>query len=335
MQGTVLSVSSRALLDACRRLGIDTAPVLAAAGVDPAVLDDPDARLPVERVEALWRAAYEVSGDPNLALHAIEVLPPGAYRVVDFLAANAPSVGGAFEKIAAYFPLINDTVRVTCATGPRDASVTIEAPTRPAGVSRPYAEYTLAALYLRIRAGTRQPFPLLRVEFVHPAPADTANHARIFGCPIVWHAPACRLVVDRVAWDTPCAGSDATLFAVLDAHARHLLSQRPAPEDLVARVRSEVDAELGGGSPELSVIARRLAMSERTLQRRLAERGAVFNDLVDERRFERARAYLAARDISAAEVAYLLGFSEPSAFHRAFRRWSGETPTEFRKRTHA
>ena len=91
-RGSVLSVSSRALLDACARLGFDTGQILAAANLDPVTLRDPDARIPIEQADALWRKAYELSNDPNLALHAIEVLPFGAYRVIDFLAASAPTV---------------------------------------------------------------------------------------------------------------------------------------------------------------------------------------------------------------------------------------------------
>jgi hypothetical protein len=88
---TVLSVSSRALLEACTRLGLDTNQILRAAGLDAATLRDPDARIPVEQAGTLWQKAYELSNDPNLALHAIEILPSGAYRVIDFLASSAPT----------------------------------------------------------------------------------------------------------------------------------------------------------------------------------------------------------------------------------------------------
>ena len=105
MGGTVLSVSSRALLDACARLGLDTRQILRAAKLETSTLQDPDARISFEQVEALWHKAYELSNDPNLALHAIEVLPFGAYRVIDFLASSAPTIGAALAKVSDYFPL--------------------------------------------------------------------------------------------------------------------------------------------------------------------------------------------------------------------------------------
>jgi hypothetical protein len=112
MAGTVLTVSSRALLDSCERLGIDIAAVLAAAGVDRSVVDDPDGRLPGDKVRELWRCAYQVSGDSDLALHAAETLRFGAYRVIDYLAASAPTVGIALTQVSAYFPIINSAVRL-------------------------------------------------------------------------------------------------------------------------------------------------------------------------------------------------------------------------------
>ena len=331
-RGSVLSVSSRALLEACARLGIDTTQVLAGVAIDPAALEDPDTRIPVEQAEALWRRAYELSNDPNLALHAIEVLPFGRYRVIDFLAASAPTVGAALAKVSDYFPLINETVRLPYAVGEREVTFGLEAPGRLAAITRPYAEYTLAAVFLRTRIATSLSFPLVRVDFSHPRPPDIREHERIFACPVRFGAEACRLVIAREVWDTPRAGRDPTLFSILDTHARMLLDQRPAPSRLVARVREAIQAELRGGHPQLETIARRLAMSPRTLQRRLREEGVLFNDVLDELRFSAAKAYLAQRDIAGAEVAYLLGFAEPSSFNHAFKRWAGLTPSEYRRR---
>jgi AraC-like DNA-binding protein len=333
MGATVLSVSSRALIGACARLGLDTSQLLRAAGLDAPTLDDPDARIPVEQLQALWRQAYELSGDPHLALHAIEVLPYGAYRVLDLLGSSAPTVGAALAKVSDYFPLINTAVRLPYAVHGNHVTLAVEAPSHPALISRPYAEYTLAAMFLRTRAATGQRYPLLRVEFVHSRPADVSEHERIFECAVEFGAPRCQLVIARPVWEMPRAGgSDPMLFDVLDTHARMLLDRLPAPTGTGGRVREAIEAELRGGNPRLEVVAKRLAMSPRTLQRRLREEGIVFNDLLDALRFTAAKSYLAQGDIAGAEVAYLLGFAEHSSFNRAFRRWSGQTPTEYRRR---
>jgi AraC-like DNA-binding protein len=331
----VLSVSSRALLDACARFGLDTAEILRAARLDAATLEDPDARIPIKQVDTLWQKAYELSNDPNLALHAIEVLPFGAYRVIDFLGSCAPTIGAAFAKVSDYFPLINDLVRLPYEVRDRQVTFGVEAPTRPATITRPYAEYTLAAVFLRTRIATNQPFRLVRVDFTHPAPADISEHERIFECPVRFGADACQLVIAREVWETPRSEGDPTLFSILDTHAKMLLEQLPRRADIVGRVREAIEAELRGGSPTLESIARRLAMSPRTLQRRLRDEGAVFNDVLDAMRFRAAKAYLAQGDVAGTEVAYLLGFAEQSSFNRAFKRWSGQTPTEYRRRSAA
>jgi AraC-like DNA-binding protein len=331
MTATVLSVSSRAMIDACARLGLDTGEILRAVNLDRHTLNDPDARIPIEQAAALWQKAYALSGDPNLALHAIEVLPFGAYRVIDFLGTSAPTIGAALAKVADYFPLINDIVRLPYVVGDREVTYGVEAPMRPAAITRPYAEYTMAAIFLRSRVATNQRFSLLRVDFSHQAPGDISEHERIFECPVAFGAPRCQLVIAREVWDMPRGDSNPELFAVLDSHARMLLGQRHGAPDIASRVRQAIEAELRGGNPELDSVARRLAMSGRTLQRRLRDQGVLFNELLDAARFQAAKAYLAQRDIAGAEVAYLLGFAEPSSFNHAFKRWSGQTPTEYRR----
>ncbi len=228
MRGSVLSVSSRALLDACARLGLDTGQILRSAEVDPAALQDPDARLSVEQADALWQKAYELSNDPNLALHAIEVLPFGAYRVIDFLGTSAPTIGAALAKVSDYFPLIrNGVIRLPYVVGDREVTFAVEATSSPSAVTRPHAEYTLAAVFLRTRVATGQSYPLVRVEFSHPRPADISEHERIFECPVRFGAETCQLVIAREVWDTPRTGSNPALFSVLDTHAKMLLDQLP------------------------------------------------------------------------------------------------------------
>lgn len=321
------------MLNACARLGLDTSQILRAAGLDRATLENPDARIPVEQADALWRKAYELSGDPNLALHAIEVLPFGAYRVIDFLASSAPTIGTALAKVSDYFPLIrNGVIGLPYAVTDTQVTFGVEAPSCSAAITRPYSEYTLAAVFLRTRIATNQRYPLIRVDFSHPRPADISEHERIFECPVEFGAGTCQLVIARAVWDTPRVGSDPALFSVLDTHAKMLLDQLPNPAEIVAQVRQVLESELRGGQPQLESVAKRLAMSPRTLQRRLRDQGLVFNDVLDAMRFRAARTYLAQPDVAGAEVAYLLGFAEQSSFNRAFKRWSGQTPTEYRRR---
>ena len=331
MGGTVLTVSSRALLDYCEKLSIDTGTILRAVGVERSLIDDPDGRLPLEQARALWRQAYQASGDADLALHAAEALRFGAYRVIDYLAGSAPTVGAAIAQVSAYFPIVNSAVRLPITTRGEDIAMGVVSPADPAHITRPYVEYTFAAVFLRVREATGVRFPLSRLEFAFPAPASSAEHERIFECPVRFGAAESAMRVGRAAWETPNERADPDLFGVLADHARILGQKIPTEPDAVREVRQAIVERLNGGDLSLEGVAKQLAMSPRTLQRRLRDHGLCFADLLDSTRASAAKNYLSDRGISVAEVAYLLGFSEQSSFNHAFKRWTGQAPNEFRK----
>ena len=200
----------------------------------------------------------------------------------------------------------------------------------PEGVTRPYAEYCFAAFFLHIRAATGVRFPLRRLQFRHPRPPQTEEHERLFGCAIEFDAPRTRMLISREAWQARTTGAQAGVLQILAEHADLLLEKLPKGPDLVERTRKAIGQRLRGGDSTLEAVAAELAMSPRTLQRHLRELGYSFNALADEVRQKVADLYLRQPDIAIAEVAYLLGFSEQSAFNRAFRRWYGVTPKQYR-----
>ena len=273
--GTVLTVSSRALVGACERLGVDTEALLRAVGISRRTLDDPDARLEASKVSALWTKAYEMSGDPVLSLHAAEACPLGAYKVIDFMAFNAATVGEAFRYSARYFRLINTAVALPIDESGDPVTFDVVDETGPTGVSRPYAEYCLAAFVLRIRATTGVSFPLRRITFVHREPPDITEHERIFGCPVQFEAEHNRLYVARQVWDTRATTSPQPgVLQLLVEHADLLLQKLPRGPDLVERTRHAIGEKLRGGDSSLESVARELGTSGRSLQRHLGEHAA-------------------------------------------------------------
>lgn len=331
MAGSVLTVSSRAFIECCARLGIDTDAILAAAGVERAVIDDPDGHLPGPKVRELWRHAYQASGDPDLALHAAEGLRFGAYRVIDYLAAAAPTVGAAIRQVSDYFPIINSAVRLPIGEGPDTVTMGITCPEDPAHITRPYVEYTFTAVVLRVREATGVRYPVAGVDFAFPSPASTTEHQRIFECPVRFGARESLLHFGRAAWDAVNTRANPDLFGVLADHARILGAKVPTEPEPVREVRRAIAEQLKGGAPSLERTAKQMAMSPRTLQRRLRDHGLTYADLLDSTRAGAAKSYLSDRQISVAEVAYLLGFAEQSSFNHAFKRWTGQAPSEFRR----
>jgi AraC-like DNA-binding protein len=329
---TVLTVSSRALLDAYAALGLDTDALLAAAGLARAEVTDPDGRIAVDKMTALWREAHARAGDPDLALHAAEALPFGAYAVIDFLARTSASIGTALERISHYFPLINSAVELPIELGGEHVRLDLRDRRGPGKLPRGYAEYALAAIVLRTRVAVGIAFPLERVDFAYEPPAAHGEHARIFGCAIRFAAERTGVVLARAVWDTPVERADTGLAAVLERHAQMLMAQLPRVSEPIARVRATIQEQLtGGGDASLDAVARKLGTSRRSLQRRLADEELGYAQVLDDVRSTLARAYLAQRELSISEVAYLLGFSEQSSFTRAFRRWTQMSPAEFRR----
>ena len=334
-EGTVLTVSSRALVEACGRLGVDTGTLLRTVGIERTTLEDPDARLENREAGALWAKAYELSGDPVLSLHVAEACPLGAYKVIDYMGASARTVGEAFRYSTRYFPLINTAVRLTIEESGDPVTFDLQGDDGPAGVSRPYAEYCLAVFVLHVRAATGVAFPLRRVTFTHRLPPDIREHERIFGCPVRFEQDHNRIFFDRAVWETPTRGAHSGMLGVLIEHADLLLQRLPRGPDLIERTRRAIGGRLRGGDPSLESVARELGMSDRSLQRHLRELGYTFNALADEVREATARLYLEQPDIALAEIGYLLGFADQSAFNRAFKRWTGCTPRQARVAVHA
>ena len=327
----VLAVASRAVLAAVEALGLDGDALLTEVGLERASLDDPDRRIPASAADGLWQAAMARSPDPNLALHAAERLEFGAYRVIDHLAAHAPTLGRSFERIATYFGLVDPRARLEIET--RDPLCSITMAASVPGIAIPLAalEYTFAALYLRTRAGLGIDYRPERIELAAAQPEHISEHERVFGCPLRFGCERSVMLIRREHWDHARA-SDPSLFEVLDRHAALLLASLPPASPLLAELREAIVAELRDGEATLARVGKRLGMSGRTLQRRLDEQQLEFRTVVDQVAGELAKRYLQDRALAIAEVAFLLGFADQSAFTRAFKRWTGVTPGRWRAR---
>ena len=335
MPSTVLAVASNALLDACVELGLERDALIEAAGLDAGQLEDPDARIPALAADGLWAAALAQTGDPLLALHAAEALPFGAYRVIDFLVAHAPTLADALERCAAYFPLIDPRGHLDWRRDDEGRGYLSFTAADGRPLPRPAVEYTFAAFVLRTRAGCGVAWTPAAVEMRGPEGPEPSHTelTRVFGVEPDYLAAHDRLVVEPHDCTRPSDGANRALFEVLDNHAKLLLAQLPEPElDLVRELRAAIEGELRGGRVTLERVARGVGLSGRTLQRRLDEEGLRFGELVDAVKAKVARAYLDDRSLALCEVAFLLGFADQSAFTRAFKRWTGDTPGRYRKR---
>ena len=316
------------MVAACEAMGLDAGAIFQRAGVGRAQIDDPDGRIPLQTVADLWEAAIALTRDPGLGLKVAVATPFGSYRVIDFLAASASTVGDGLTAVARYFPLINTALGWEIAVRSDTVRMALSHPMIPS-LPRLPAEYTLAVTVLHCRKASGFDWPLEEVELAFEAPSSTSEHRAVFGCPVRFGASANAFVLARSEWDRATASGSSELLRALQAHADELLARLGTDQVIAGRVQRLLVDELRGGEPTLGRLAKRMAMSARTLQRRLDEEGTTFAAVLDDTRRELAGAYMAQRDVALADVSYLLGFSEQSAFTRAFQRWHGVAPSRY------
>lgn len=324
MQGLVSTVSTQALLALAARVGLDRSSLVDGAPVDPEKLADPNARVPFADVVPIWDRAT-ATGVP-LGLRAAAALPFGAYRVIDFLCWSSPNVRDGVSKLARYMPLLNDAITMEVEEDEEPIRVVLHSAIE---IPRSYAAFVFAAMIVRQRVVHTEPLGLSAVHFRGPSPADPSEYESTFECRVAFEAEAHHLEFSRADWESPLQPSDPSLYATLTEHADRLMSVRER-SDIAKRAARAILEELQGGDASLERVAKRLAMSERSLQRHLKDAGTSFAALLESQRSKAARRYLERGDFSVHEVGHLLGFSGPNSFARAFKRWTGKTPGQYR-----
>jgi AraC-like DNA-binding protein len=327
---TVSTRSVRPVLARLGSLGIDREPVLAAAGAEVATLDDPDARIPHELAIAVWREASRASADDAFGIHTAEQIRPGAFDVLDYATRSSSTLGEAFVRLARYHRLLHDVAVVRLEVDGDRAELTHSLPEAAGVLPRHPVEFIVAAWLVVARQATGRDFAPLEVRFRHARPAGLAEHERLFRAPVRFDQPVNGLMLDRSLLELPLVRADPGLCAVLERRLTELLEKMPRPQSFSARVREAVAKDHSMTAASADEVARKLHMSRRTMQRMLATEGTTFTKLVDALRRDLATRYLGEPAIAIAEVAFLLGFSEASAFHRAFKRWHGVTPALYR-----
>ncbi|MBZ5554633.1 MAG: AraC family transcriptional regulator [Acidobacteriia bacterium] len=321
------------ILDAVRRAEVRSGELFDTVKLDTSALDDPEARIPYHTLVTLYEQGSRLTGDDAFGLHLAERITPQMFDVVGYAAMNSPTLGEALMRVIRYDRIWTDGSKYRLEREGPIVRILYEYTSPDPKNCRQECEASLAGLVCVGRSLTGVRWTPLEVNFKHPCPGDTSEHGRIFGAPVRFLMPANEMVLDRQLLDQPLVKADLGLCAVLDRHATEMLDGLPRQVDLIARLRRTLAQSLRGGSPGVEALARELGMSTRTLQRRLSEEGTSYHRLLEDLRHDLSRKYLLEPGLATGEVAYLLGFSEPSAFHRAFRQWTGMTPGDYRQRT--
>ncbi|HLK37969.1 MAG TPA: AraC family transcriptional regulator ligand-binding domain-containing protein [Polyangiaceae bacterium] len=291
---------------------------------------DPGSRLPVRQVNELATSQVRETGDPDLGLKAAEAMPLGGGGALDYAMHTASSIREASEVGARHSPLFNDALGVQIDVRGPSAILRVDiAPPVPRAVT----DFTLAVWYRNYLRAPLADAPKLECWFSHSRPSNTNEYERTFGTAgLRFGAPFSGFAFAREWLDAPLPGSDPALHALLCEHVALMLEQLPQRRTVAARVREIALRDLLRGSPNVVTVARQLRMSARTLGRRLQTEGTSFTALLDDLRRELALRHVGGNHAELSEIAFRLGFAHVEAFHRAFRRWTGETPLGYRRK---
>jgi len=335
-----LSVSSvNIILFAARQRGADTDQLARSVGIAPEQLRDPDGRVLIRQVQALWREVIAVTGDPAIALKLGEMINPVAVGVLAYVMMHCPTLGKAFEKLCQYQDIVCEgvlTTGQTIHTSKPDGSNS-QLFVLSLHIISPdiiYPEYVLnselSVYQSAIRALTGLPISPSEIRFAYPRPIDSSEHQRVFApAHLTFDADVTAMVFDASVLDTPVLNANPSLSAMFEQHATGLLNRLKTPS-LSSRVKAEIVSLMKGEEPTLATVADRLAMGVRTLQLHLKDESTTYQQLLDETRKELAIQHLREPNLSTTDIAYLLGFAEPSVFFRSFKKWTGVTPGAFR-----
>jgi AraC-like DNA-binding protein len=329
MAGPSVAASvTRRVIELAVARGARRSALLDRAGIDPAALADDDNRLPLAIHVALLRAAKHLCGDPAFALHYGESVNLAEVSVVGLIGYACETMIDAFVQLSRYSRLImdldlgpEDRFQLT---GDDEGLWIVDRRDNPNQVP----ELTETA-FAQMVSGTRRfgdtPF-VLEVRVTHADPGYAAEYERILGAPVTFGSARNAMRIDP-AWTTRrIALQPRYVFGILTRHADAMLGRLQSPATMRGRVERFVMPILHTGEVGMEKIAAMLGCSRDTLYRRLKAEGATFESVLDALRHRLALDYLGGGKVSVNETAYLVGFSDPAVFSRAFRRWTGRSP---------
>jgi len=320
-----------AIVQALELGGVDCASLFTELEMDYAALNDPDARFPQDGMTRLWQRAVELSGNPAIGLNMAQVVRPASFHVVGYALMSSRNLRDGFTRLVRYQRIIGEGADLNFLPQPDGYALTLAIhgdrlpPTRQSG------EASLAYCLAFCRWMTGKPMRPREIRLQGAAPADLAPYQQVFQAPLKFNAEHYGLIFDRADLEAPLPSANESLAQLHDRFAGEYLA-RFCSSRVTHQARQVLCRLLPQGEPRRELVAQTLHLSQRTLQRRLQEEGTSYQQLLDDTRRELAEQYLGQVDLTLLEVAYLLGFSDPSNFFRAFRRWFNETPGEYRIR---
>src|SRR5262249_42420260 len=320
------------LVEAIEAGGGNPDDVLATLKLTRAGLATPHGFIPSSAFAQGLEEAALATGDDTFGLHFGERYQPKNLGPLTYVVIHSPTIGAALENMGRYIRVHNEAAESSVVIEGTWALARLRLTGLTVAVPRQQHEFAMAVALNTLRLMAGSDWIPAEVHFAHPVPRSTVEHVRVFRAPVSFGHAANAFVLEPAFLDRQVPSADPRLYPILRQYLDRVLEEMPAEEPEMASIRRLIGEAMRHGEPKLAPVARALATSGRSLQRRLKEHGVDFRDMVEDTRRRFALHYLQDREHTVSEIAYLVGYSEVSAFNRAFKRWTGLTPTDFRRR---
>lgn len=311
-----------------RRFSNIFAPHLDAVGVDIRVLERADIEIPGEQYVALWEAVGIVS--PNIGIELGMQTEANDFGALGHALLCAPSVEKALRALHQFVIVFSQGIVINFECDSRTVYVEYQIVIPTILYRRQDSEFTIASIYHQLNLLTGCTTKPTRIDFEHDKPANTSTHKQVFQCPIYFNQPTNRIYLPLDTLRLPVAHNNERLHDALEPYLERQRQQRMISDDILPQITRMIASGISSGTLSLIDISGQLKLNRRTLQRRLKEQGIEFSSLIEDVRRELAIAYMKGSDYSVTEISLFVGYSEPSSFTRAFRRWTGQSPQQYR-----
>ncbi|MCB1888215.1 MAG: AraC family transcriptional regulator [Rhodocyclaceae bacterium] len=327
MRGSIAVQFVADAIGEARRRGHDVDAMLLAAGIPPGRLTSSRGRVSVGEYARLWARLADAMDDEFFGLDR-HPMRRGSFRLMSQAAVGAATLGQALRRIVRFLRLVLDDFHGELVVADGAATLTLRQGVAAAPL---FAHGTYVTLVLGLICWlVDRRIPVQALAFAHPAPAHADEYRLLYGEVTRFGADATRLVIDGALLDLPVVRRTADLDAFLAGAPANFLVRYRNPHSHSARVRRELRRAPPADWPAFDAIAGRLGIAPTTLRRRLADEGQSYQGLKDALRRDQAMELLAGEGGNIHDIAHALGFAEPSAFHRAFRKWTGSSPGAYR-----
>jgi AraC-like DNA-binding protein len=329
-KGTVSICFVHAALQSVPVRGFDAGALLRQVGISPALLSMRQARVSAQSYSELWRLVAQVLDDEFFGQDSRR-MKSGSFAMLCHAVIHCGTLAKALDRALRMYALFLDDISATLAQDGNTATLVLHE--RPGTAPRCFAHETLLMMLHGVACwlvGRR--IPILRAGFVYAEPAHSAEYRILFSTRLSFAQAFTSIEFDASYLQLPVLQHEKSVKEFLRVAPENILVKYKNANSLAARIRRRLRQELPGELPDFALIAAELHMTEVTLRRRLNEEGESYQSLKDQLRRDLAITYLSHSERSVMDIALELGFAERSAFHRAFRKWTGASPGEFRRR---